>query len=472
MSAVHIGLNYSTSQSSCNVRRFYNVERQSISDSERKAAQVSCQRVVVARLNLGVEAPNNAGKISLGKTQEVIESEGKFLVGTYARAPVVLESGEGCKLYDIEGKEYLDLSSGIAVNALGHGDADWLKAVVEQANTLTHVSNVYYSVPQVELAKSLVASSFADRVFFANSGTEANEAAIKFARKYQRHTCTDGKEPAREFIAFRNCFHGRTLGALALTSKEQYRAPFEPVMPGVTFLEYGNAQAAVDLIHRGKIAGVFVEPIQGEGGIYSATKEFLESLRNACDETGALLVFDEVQCGLGRSGYLWAHEAYGVFPDIMTLAKPLAGGLPIGAVLVTEKVASAIKYGDHGSTFAGSPLVCNAAIAVLNKVSKADFLASVSKKGAYFKELLKQKLGGNRHVREVRGVGLIIGIDLNVSASPLVDACRNSGLLVLTAGKGNVVRLVPPLIITEQELELAAEILHQTLPVLDETNQN
>ncbi|KAJ6370248.1 hypothetical protein OIU76_028513 [Salix suchowensis] len=399
-----------------------------------------------------------------------MEMEGKVLVGTYARNPVVISSGKGCKLYDPEGREYLDCTSGIAVNALGHGDTDWVKAVVEQANLLTHVSNVFYSVPQVELARRLVACSFADRVFFSNSGTEANEAAIKFARKYQRFTNPDEKQQATEFISFSNSFHGRTMGALALTSKENYRFPFEPVMPGVNFLEYGDVQAATELIKSGRIAAVFVEPIQGEGGIYSATKEFLQSLRSACDDAGSLLVFDEVQCGLGRTGYLWAHEAYGVVPDIMTLAKPLAGGLPIGASLVSEKVAAAIKYGDHGSTFAGGPLVCNAAIAVLDKISKPDFLASVSKKGEYFKELILHTLGGNSHVREVRGFGLIIGIELDVSASPLVDACRDSGLLILTAGKGNVVRLVPPLIISEQELERAAEIMLECLPALDKTN--
>ncbi|CAJ2669958.1 unnamed protein product [Trifolium pratense] len=427
----------------------------------------------IASLKVDIGTPTTKVDESVKKkktTKEVIEEEGKYLVGTYARAPIVLEKGKGCKLYDVEGNEYLDLSGGIAVNALGHGDDDWLKAVVEQAGLLTHVSNVYHSIPQVELAKRLVASSFADRVFFSNSGTEANEAAIKFSRKYHKHICTEGKVPATEFIAFSNCFHGRTLGALALTSKVQYRTPFEPVMPGVNFLEYGNAPAAVELIRQGNIAAVFVEPIQGEGGIYSATKEFLQSLRNACNETGTLLVFDEVQCGLGRSGFLWAHEAYGIFPDIMTLAKPLAGGLPIGAVLVTEKVASAINYGDHGSTFAGGPLICSAALAVLNKISNPNFLSDVSKKGLYFKELLKQKLGGNPHVKEIRGVGLIIGIDLDVSASPIVDACRNSGLLVLTAGKGNVVRLVPPLIITEQEIEHAANIIYQTLHVLDGNN--
>jgi acetylornithine aminotransferase len=231
-----------------------------------------------ASLKVDIGTPTTKVDDSVEKkktTKEVIEEEGKFLVGTYARAPIVLEKGKGCKLYDVEGNEYLDLSGGIAVNALGHADDDWLKAVVEQAGLLTHVSNIYHSIPQVELAKRLVASSFADRVFFANSGTEANEAAIKFSRKYHKHTCTEGKVPATEFIAFSNCFHGRTLGALALTSKVQYRTPFEPVMPGVNFLEYGNAPAAVELIRQGKIAAVFVEPIQGEGGIYSATKEFL-----------------------------------------------------------------------------------------------------------------------------------------------------------------------------------------------------
>jgi acetylornithine aminotransferase len=401
-----------------------------------------------------------------------MEDDSKFLVGTYGRTPVVLASGKGCKLYDVEGKEYLDLTSGIAVNALGHGDPDWINAVTEQANILTHVSNIFYSLPQVELAKRLVEVSFADRVFFSNSGTEANEAAIKFSRKFQRFSNPDNNEPPTEFISFSNSFHGRTMGALALTSKEHYRSPFQPVMPGVTFLEYGDSEAATKLIKSGKIAAVFVEPIQGEGGIYSATKEFLQSLRSACDDAGALLVYDEVQCGLGRTGYLWAHEAYGVYPDIMTLAKPLAGGLPIGAVLVTERVAKAINNGDHGSTFAGGPLICAAAIAVLDKIKDPSFLGSVSNKGKYLKQMLIEKLGGNSHVREVRGFGLIVGIELDVSASAFVDACRKSGLLILTAGKGNVVRLVPPLIISDEELERAVEIMFHCLPVLDESNSN
>ncbi|KAF8392943.1 hypothetical protein HHK36_021183 [Tetracentron sinense] len=440
-------------------------------DKGRSFVGVDARRIS-ACLNLDAQTPVSANSEKLGfkESKLVMETEARVLVGTYARAPIVLSRGKGCKLYDVEGREYLDLTSGIAVNALGHGDPDWLNAVIEQAHTLTHVSNVYYSLPQVELAERLVDCSFADRVFFSNSGTEANEAAIKFARKFQRFLHPDEKQPATEFISFTNSFHGRTMGALALTSKEQYRSPFQPVMPGVTFLEYGNIQSAKELIQHGKTAAVFVEPIQGEGGIYSASKEFLQFLRSACDDIGALLVFDEVQCGLGRTGYLWAHEAFGVVPDIMTLAKPLAGGLPIGAVLVTERVASAINYSDHGSTFAGGPLVCNAALAVLNKISKPGFLAGVSKKGQYLKELLMQKLGENSHVKEVRGLGLIVGVELDLPASKLVDACRNSGLLILTAGKGNVLRLVPPLVITEQELERAVEILSDCLPVLDESN--
>ncbi|KAK3005638.1 hypothetical protein RJ639_017529 [Escallonia herrerae] len=438
-------------------------------------------RSVSIRYRGGLTIPSGSGRVTacadvdvrVGPgllSQKVIEDDKRVMVGTYARAPVVFVSGKGCKLYDAEGREYLDMTSGIAVNALGHGDPDWVQAVTEQACRLTHVSNLFHTIPQVELAKRLIARSFADRVFFTNSGTEANEAAIKFARKFQRFLRPDGQKPPTEFISFSNCFHGRTMGALALTSKEHYRSPFEPVMPGVTFLEFGDAHAATELINSGNIAAVFVEPIQGEGGIYSAKKEFLQSLRTACDDAGSLLVYDEVQCGLGRTGYLWAHEAYGIFPDIMTLAKPLAGGLPIGTVLVSERVAAAIDSGDHGSTFAGGPLVCNAAIAVLDKISKSSFLADVSEKGLYFKQLLMQTLRGNSHVKEVRGLGLIIGIELDVSASPFVDACRHSGLLVLTAGKGNVVRLVPPLVVSKQELNLAAEIMLNCLRVLDDGN--
>ncbi|KAJ3676351.1 hypothetical protein LUZ60_003763 [Juncus effusus] len=401
-------------------------------------------------------------------SKEIMEMDKNFIVGTYARAPIVLEKGIGCKVYDVDGKEYLDMAAGIAVNSLGHGDTDWLKALIEQAGTLTHVSNIFHTIPQVNLAKKLVESSFADKVFFANSGTEANEAAIKFSRKYQRFTHQNPQNAPVNFLSFSNSFHGRTLGSLALTSKEKYRAPFEPVMPGVAFLEYGDLEAAVKEIEKGGVAAVFVEPVQGEGGIYGASMEFLWGLRKACDEHGVLLVFDEVQCGLGRTGHLWAHEAYNIYPDIMTLAKPLAGGLPIGAVLTTQKVAESIAAADHGSTFAGGPLICHAALSVLDKINDPDFLENVKSKGVYLQSLLREKLRGCERVREIRGMGLIVGIELDCGAEQLVGNCRERGVLVLTAGKGNVVRLVPPLVITEEELEFGVEVICECLFELDQ----
>eukprot|EP00245_Coleochaete_scutata_P005593 TRINITY_DN19254_c0_g1_i1.p1 TRINITY_DN19254_c0_g1~~TRINITY_DN19254_c0_g1_i1.p1 ORF type:complete len:536 (-),score=99.21 TRINITY_DN19254_c0_g1_i1:602-2188(-) len=410
------------------------------------------------------------------ETEILIEKESRLFVGTYARAPVVFVRGEGCKLYDTEGREYIDMAAGIAVNALGHGDPEWVQAVTEQALKLAHVSNLYHSVPQIKLAESLVSTSFADRIFFTNSGTEANEAAIKFARKYQREKAKGQEkgswlqlgpsEPATEFISFSNCFHGRTMGALALTSKQQYRDPFEPLMPGGKFATYGDLESVTKLVRKGRTAAVFVEPVQGEGGIYAATAEFLRGLRRLCDDNDVLLVFDEVQCGLGRTGRLWAHEVYGVTPDIMTVAKPLAGGLPIGAVLVTQAVASAISPGDHGSTFAGGPLVCHAALSVMDRVTKPGFLQSVAAKGDRLKRSLEERLGTSSHVKEVRGVGLLVGIQLDVPAGPLVTAARDAGLLVITAGKGDVVRLVPPLTISDEELDIAVDILSKCLPVL------
>eukprot|EP00897_Mesotaenium_endlicherianum_P001871 jgi/Mesen1/1711/ME000138S00567 len=408
----------------------------------------------------------------------VMEQDDRYILGTYARAPIVLIKGEGSKLYDADGKEYIDMAGGIAVNALGHGDPLWLQAVVEQAGSLTHVSNLYYTVPQAKLAERLVTSSFGDRVFFCNSGTEANEAAIKFARKYQRAKFEQeggsqqswfglgSPQVPVEFVAFTAGFHGRTMGALALTSKVQYRAPFEPVMPGVTFATYGDLNSAASAIKKGKTAAVFVEPVQGEGGVHAATREFLQGLRQLCDDAGALLVFDEIQCGLGRTGRLFAHDMYGVLPDLMTLAKPLAGGLPIGAVVLREVVAKALKPGDHGSTFAGNPLVCHAALAVLDRLQEPGFLENVTAKGDRLKQGLRTKLGQNPHVKEVRGTGLLVGLQLDVPATALVNAAREKGLLVITAGQGDVVRFAPPLVITNEEIDATVDILAECLPVL------
>ncbi|KAG0615420.1 hypothetical protein M758_5G039900 [Ceratodon purpureus] len=447
---------------------------QVLADNERLreiqlVAEAAAAALAIADAEDRLELEKQANLRHGNDKQAIIDAEARLFVQTYARNPVVFERGLGCKLYDTEGKEYLDLTAGIAVNSLGHGDPTWLRAINEQAANLAHVSNLYHTVPQVKLAERLVNWSFADRVFFANSGTEANEAAIKFARKYQTEmTSRKGDtrwfkfgelRSASELVSFSSGFHGRTLGALALTSKAQYRTPFEPLIPGVHLVGFGDLEATAKVVRRGRTAAVFVEPTQGEGGVHTATAEFLRGLRRLCDEAGALLVFDEVQCGLGRTGLLWAHQAYGVIPDIMTLAKPLAGGLPIGAVLVTEAVASTIAAGDHGSTFAGGPLVCQAALAVLDRIQAPGFLEHVAAKGGMLRSRLREKIGSHPHVKEIRGVGLLVGVELDVPAAPLVEAALKAGLLILTAGNGNVVRLAPPLTISEAELNQAVDIL-------------
>ena len=400
--------------------------------------------------------------------EAVIKAEKQYVLQTYARPDVVFTSGSGTVLVDSAGREYLDFASGIAVNALGHGDPRWLKAVVEQAERLTHTSNLYHTVPQTELAKRLVESSFADKVFFCNSGTEANEAAIKFARKFAKVQA--GIDPydasmrgPSEIVSFTNSFHGRTMGALALTYKDQYKTPFQPVMPGAVMAPFGDLDAAAKVIQKGKTAAVFIEPVQGEGGIYPAGKSFLSGLRKLCDDAGALLVYDEVQVGLGRTGLLWGHEHYGVEPDVMTLAKPLAGGLPIGSVLMRQKVADAMSPGDHGSTFAGNPLVCHAACTVFDVINEPSFLEAVTAKGEALREGLRKVTAGNPHVKEVRGVGLICGVQLDVPAGPLVTAARDRGLLIITAGAGDVVRMVPPLTVSADEVERCIKTFGEVL---------
>lgn len=398
--------------------------------------------------------------------EQTIADEKSYILQTYGRPDIVFVRGDGTKMYDTNGKEYLDFAAGIAVNALGHGDPRWVAAVVEQAAVLTHTSNLFHTEPQAALARRLAENSFADRVFYANTGTEANEAAIKFARKYAKvaagldpYNQETALDAAYEIVSFTNSFHGRTMGALALTYKEQYKTPFQPVMPGSVMVPYRDLEAAAAVIKKGKTAAVFVEPVQGEGGIHPAGKEFLEGLRKLCDEAGALLVFDEVQVGLGRTGKLWAYENYGVIPDMMSLAKPLAGGLPIGAVLMKQKVADVMQPGDHGSTFAGNPLVCHAACTVFDIISDPAFLADVERKGELLREGLKAALAGNPHVVEVRGSGLICGIQLDQMGGKMVEAARDGGLIVITAGKGDILRLVPPLTVTDDEIKKCCEII-------------
>ena len=392
-------------------------------------------------------------------TGDIIAKENAHILQTYGRVPIVMVRGQGPRLWDADGKEYLDFMSGIAVNALGHSDPIWASAVAVQSATLAHVSNIYYTPQQAELAERLTQKSFADRVFFCNTGAEANEAAIKFSRKFHF-----AKGSARkEFVSFSGSFHGRTMGSLALTSKSQYRTPFEPVMPGTLFGKFNDLESARQLINA-NTAAVFVEPLQGEGGIHAATIEFLQGLRSLCNEHGALLVFDEVQCGLGRTGTLWAHERASVTPDIMTIAKPLAGGLPIGAALLTQSVADSIQFGDHGSTFAGGPIVCAAAITVLDRIEAKGFLEHVNSMGKILVNGLKDALRGCERVVEVRGTGLLVGVQLSAKvAGKVVTACQKSGLLVISAGDGDVVRIVPPLIITEEDINEAIPIIKKAV---------
>lgn len=381
-----------------------------------------------------------------GQLNPVIQKENAHLVQSYKRPNFVLERGKGMYLYDSEGKAYQDWVAGIAVNALGYGDPGLTQALQSAATGLIHTSNLYYTEQQAELAAMLCEKSFADRVFFSNSGTEANEGAIKFARK----VAYDGGSPNKtEIVHFTHAFHGRTMGSLALTPKEKYQKPFGPLMPGAVLAEFNDIAAAEAAINE-TTAAVFIEPVQGEGGIHPATPEFLQALRRLCDKFNAILIFDEIQCGMGRTGTLWAHEQAGVTPDIMTLAKPLAGGLPIGAILVTEAVASHIHPGDHGTTFGGGPFITGIAEYVVNRVSQPDFLVHVSEVGEYLQERLSEI--NSPLIKEVRGRGLMVGLEMTMDVSPVVEAGYQNGLLLVSAGT-DVIRFVPPLIAEKSDVD-------------------
>ena len=386
-------------------------------------------------------------------TAEIIQNEKDYVLGVYGRPPFVLTEGKGCTVYDSTGKAYLDLVAGLAVNVLGYSDPEVNQAITEAAATgMFHVSNLYHTAPHTRLAKILVETSFADKVHFSLCGASANEGAFKFARRYARE---HGHDDKYEILAFSDAFHGRLFGSLAATPREKYQQPFEPLMPGVRFADFNDlADARAQMSD--KVCAIIVEPVQGEGGINPATTEFLQGLRALADEYGALLIFDEVQCGLGRSGDLWAHQGYGVTPDLMSAAKPLAGGLPIGAILMTQKVADTIHAGDHASTFAGNPFTTHVALTVVERVSQPEFLASVQEKGQYLTELLAEL--NSPHILEVRGKGLMVGVELDIEAAPIVEKGYAAGMLLVSAGE-KIVRFVPPLTISKEELALAVSKL-------------
>ena len=381
-------------------------------------------------------------------TQDLKDNAAKYLMQTYMRQPISIIRGHGAKVYDMEGREYLDFVGGIAVNLLGHGHPDLVQAIQQQAAQLIHVSNLYYTEPQVTLAKILVEHSFADRVFFCNSGAEANEAAIKLARRYAHMKYGESRF---EIITMKNSFHGRTLAMITATGQDKVQKGFEPLMPGFSYAPF-NDMAAIEAMAGERTAGIMLEPVQGEGGVHVAGREYLTRLREFCTEHDILLIFDEVQTGMGRTGTLFAYEQLGVAPDIMTLAKGLGGGVPIGACLAKESVAAAFSAGAHASTFGGNPLACAAAVAVCRALLEGQVLDRVKPMGDYLAKALTECKARHHVVRDVRGIGLLQGMELDIDAKTVVAEALSRGVLINAAGE-RVLRFVPPLVITAQEID-------------------
>jgi acetylornithine aminotransferase/acetylornithine/N-succinyldiaminopimelate aminotransferase len=394
----------------------------------------------------------------MSATDELIQRSARHLANTYARFPVVLVRGSGVRLWDIEGREYLDFAGGIAVDVLGHCHPKVVEAIKAQAERLLHVSNLYHIEPQVRLAQALCEHSFADKVFFCNSGAEANEAAIKLARRYAKARWSSDRY---EIVCMRDSFHGRTLATVTATGQEKYQRGFEPLMPGFKHIPFNDLRAAEQAIDS-RTCAVLVEPIQGEGGVRVPDDDYLPALRRLCSERGVLLILDEVQTGLGRTGRLFAYEHWGIVPDIMTLAKALGGGLPIGAMLAKEEVAGAFVPGSHASTFGGSPFITAGALAALTAIADEQLPERAAKVGSYFLSRLRELERRYPLAREARGKGLILALELTVPARPIVDRCLERGLLILTAGD-QVLRFVPPLIIGEAEVDEALGTLDRVL---------
>jgi predicted acetylornithine/succinylornithine family transaminase len=369
---------------------------------------------------------------------------------------LVLVKGKGARLWDKDGREWLDFAAGIAVNGFGYGDKKIVAAIKQQAGLLIHSSNLFHTEPASALAERLVALAFPSRVFFTNSGTEAWEGAMKFARRI-------GKEQGRtDYVCFEHSFHGRTMGALSTTWTAKYREPFEPLVPGVRFVPRNDLAAVAAAVNE-RTAAVMIEPVQGEGGIRPASPEFLKGLEALCRERGALLLFDEIQCGLGRTGKMFAYQHSGVVPDILTLAKPLAGGLPMGAVLLREALAPALKVGDHGSTFGGNPVCAAAALAVLDHLTAPGFLEDVGARGLYLMRGLRKLARKHKDkVAEVRGLGLMLGVELRGEAGPVLKGLREKGILATKAGD-KVLRLLPPLVVKRGEIRQLLQALDEIL---------
>ena len=385
------------------------------------------------------------------KPKDIIEEDKKYIAGTYARFPVAFKEGKGSRLYDYDGREYVDCGSGIAVNIFGVNDEEWKNAVIAQMNSIQHASNLYYTKPQADLARLLCERTGAKKVFFGNSGAEANECAIKAARKYGE--IKHGAD-RKQIITLKESFHGRTLATLAATGQDAFHKYYGPFPEGFVYAD--PTIEGVEACMNERTCAVMIECIQGESGVNVLDKDFVQAVEKLCRERDIIFICDEVQTGNGRTGRLYAYQAYGVSPDIVTTAKGLGGGLPIGACMLFEKCAGVFGYGDHGSTFGGNPVVCAGAYSILSRIDEK-LLVSVREKGEYFREGLK-KIDG---VKEVTGMGLMIGIHTAKPAAEVANECMKRGLLVLTAHSN--VRLLPPLTISKDDIDFALKILNEVI---------
>lgn len=396
----------------------------------------------------------------------IIDEGKKYVMNTYNRFPLVLSKGEGVYVWDENGKKYLDFVAGIAVNSLGHNHKNLSDVIIKQVQNLIHVSNLYYTNPQIQLAKKLVENSCFDKVFFCNSGAEAIEGSLKLARKYAVMKNTE----KFEIITMKNSFHGRTYGAVSATGQVKYQKGLGPLMPGIKHVEYNDI---VDLKNNitDKTGAILLEVIQGEGGIKCVTKKYLQEVREICNQKDIMLIFDEIQCGIGRLGTLFAYQSFGIEPDVVTIAKGIAGGVPAGALIAKERFAIAFNPGDHASTFGGNSLATAAGNVVIDELLENNLLESIKENGVYLGKKLSQLKQTHSIINEVRGIGFLQGIELKVEVGDIIKNCMENGLLLVSAGT-HVIRFVPPLITTKENINEAIDILDKSLFLIENKNKN